>query len=344
MNTINTTSKKWFEGINSIRFILAVIVILSHFDDPFIAELKNSSLPIYHTAGVLLANLFDGTAAVLAFFIISGFVIHYPNKNGIKDLKRFWTRRLIRIFIPLIIIFFIGIKFGHPEKAVVWSLICELAYYIIYPFIAAVPIKWLGKVVIAFIITFVLILIKGQNDILSLLKQSDLGYHSYYWQTGPFLTWVIGLPVWLMGVLLAENIDKLRNTTFNKLLFLRISVFIYSCVLTYGRSKLYISYLLSMNFFAIWIYLWIQAEIVYFRNRKASALLEKAGKFSYSLYLCHPLLYLLLSFWLNKTEANYPIFILLTFILSYGYYLAIEKPSHLLAERLTKHNYPKNRI
>jgi len=96
---------------------------------------------LFKYTGFFLANAFDGIGAVIAFFIISGFVIHYPNKNGIPNLKEFWIRRFVRIVIPLCIILPLGLLFDHPEKAVVWSLFCELIYYAIYPFLAKNRVK-----------------------------------------------------------------------------------------------------------------------------------------------------------------------------------------------------------
>ena len=336
MTDIINANKKWFKGVDSIRFILALIVVLSHFDDPFINILTHSANKLIQLSGLFLANAFDGTAAVIAFFVISGFVIHYPNKNGIKDLKTFWIRRFLRIFIPLIVVFLIGIKFNHPDKAVIWSLICELIYYALYPLLSVIKIKWLYKFIAAYIVALVVIVIGAHNDVSSFFKQTDVHYHSYYWQLGIYITWLVGLPVWLLGVLIAEHIDKLETISFSKVLLYRISIFTLSCFLIIGRSYLYLSYILSMNVFALLIYKWLQAEIVYFKTRQPNALLEKMGKFSYSLYLCHPIIYLLLSIWITKNAVTYPLFIALTIVISYLFYIAVEKPSHLLAVRLTK--------
>jgi peptidoglycan/LPS O-acetylase OafA/YrhL len=83
------TQTKWFFGVDSLRFVLAFIVMLSHSDMVYATALKHSSHAILRVVGIFLANAFDGTSAVIAFFIISGFVIHYPNKNGITSLMRF---------------------------------------------------------------------------------------------------------------------------------------------------------------------------------------------------------------------------------------------------------------
>src|SRR6201996_2270593 len=120
--TKNKGSEKWFYGVDSIRFVLAFVVMLSHFDNVYASALKQSTHSIFRNCGYILANAFDGTSAVIAFFIISGFVIHYPNKNGIPNLTEFWIRRFLRIIIPLAVILVAGSWLGHPENAVVWSL------------------------------------------------------------------------------------------------------------------------------------------------------------------------------------------------------------------------------
>src|SRR5579862_5686862 len=132
------TKTRWFYGVDSIRFVLAFIVMLSHFDNVYADALKHSPNILLQYAGFFLANAFDGIAAVIAFFIISGFVIHYPNKNGIPDLKEFLIRRFLRILIPLSFVLIIGNWFNHPEKTVVWSLSCELIYYGLYPFLSKI--------------------------------------------------------------------------------------------------------------------------------------------------------------------------------------------------------------
>jgi peptidoglycan/LPS O-acetylase OafA/YrhL len=120
---------KWFYGVDSIRFILALLVMLSHFDNVYANSLKHSVYLPVKLIGVFLANAFDGTSAVIAFFIISGFVIHYPCKRGIDNLLQFWVRRFLRILIPLAVIITIGAVVDHPEKTVTWSLFCELIYH-----------------------------------------------------------------------------------------------------------------------------------------------------------------------------------------------------------------------
>jgi peptidoglycan/LPS O-acetylase OafA/YrhL len=332
----NKASGKWFYGVDSIRFLLAFIVMLSHFDNVYATALKHSTHGLIRYSGYFLANAFDGTSAVIAFFIISGFVIHYPNRNGIPNLTEFWIRRFLRILIPLSVILIAGNWLGHPENAVVWSLYCELIYYALYPLMAAMKASWKMKLIIAYIISAIIIVSLCFHDITALLRQTDQNYQGYYWQLGWPLTWLVGLPCWLLGVVIAEHINDLKQASFKKVLFYRIVVFSVSCFCCFGKFHLHLSYILSMNIFAFLIYKWLGTEIVYFKTHSANKLLESMGKFSYSLYLCHPLLYVLLRKFIPYNLITYPLFLLITVACSYGFYLAVEKPGHKLARRITR--------
>ncbi|MES2775214.1 MAG: acyltransferase [Bacteroidota bacterium] len=335
----STTTRKvqWFEGINSIRFVLALIVLLGHAKNPIGIALRQSDIPILHYIGGFLGVSFVGICAVVAFFIISGFVIHYPNKNGIADLKKFYIRRFLRVLIPLIIIELLGIPLDHPEKSVVWSLYCELIYYAIYPLLAyAKKISWTNKVIIAYIITFLLIVVGAKHDILSMMQQHDANYVGEYWQLGVPYTWLIGLPCWLLGVRLADKIDDINSDiSFRTLMVARVLVFAFSVIACTLRFHFFVSYIISLTLFAFPILKWIEMEICYYKYRKANTTLENWGKFSYSLYLCHPLI---LHFLYDRVEMNsytYPVYIAVVLAASYGFYLILEKPSHLLAQKLT---------
>lgn len=328
--------EKWFYGVDSIRFVLAFIVMLSHFQNEYANSLRHSSHAIFRDLGYFLAVAFDGTSAVIAFFIISGFVIHYPNKNGIPNLTEFWIRRFLRILIPLSVILVAGNWLGHPENAVVWSLYCELIYYALYPLMAKIGLAWRSKFVIAYIIAAAIIGTLCFNDIAALIHRTNINYQGYYWQLGWRLTWLVGLPCWLLGVLIAEHIDKLKSVSVTRIILYRITVFGMSAFFCFAKFHLHLSYILTMNLFALLLYKWLQAEIVYFKTHSCNRLLEKMGKFSYSLYLCHPLLYVLLRMFILYNVFTYPVFILLTIVCAYLFYLLVEKPGHKLARRLTR--------
>jgi peptidoglycan/LPS O-acetylase OafA/YrhL len=338
--SVNKT--RWFYGVNSLRFILAFIVMLSHYSDVYVNKMKYSGYPLLRASSHFLANAFDGTSAVIAFFIISGFVIHYPNKTGIPNLTEFWIRRFLRILIPLAVIITIGSWFGHPENAVVWSLFCELIYYAVYPFLAKIKRSWKTKFLVSYGIAALFIVTLCFHDIEALVKQTNFNYQGYYWQLGPWLTWIIGLPCWLLGALIAEHIDDLQKVTFKSVMIYRILVYLTSCFCCVGKFHLHISYMLSMNIFALLLYKWLQVEIVYFKTHRANKTLEKMGKFSYSLYLCHPLIYFILRIYFVNNSFTYPMFILAAIVVSYVFYVLIERPSHELARRINSKYNPRS--
>lgn len=332
---LSGTRTKWFGGLNSIRFILAFIVVLFHCENPVQEYLRDSSIKLFQYAGMFMAVAFSGVAAVIAFFIISGFVIHYPNRDGIRDIKKFYLKRFIRVLGPLLVIMLLGIPFGNPERDVVWSLYCELIYYAIYPTLAKIKMTWDKKVMIAFAVAAVVVVAAGQQDMISLLTQSDRGYSGEFWQFGPGLTWLVGLPCWLLGVSLAERIDNFReHVSAQKIWTLRIVVYAATIVCCVLRFHIFLSYGISMLIMAVPIAKWLEQEILYYKTRKPIATLENFGKFSYSLYLCHPLIITALLPAIALTTYSYLGYIALCVLGAYVFYLLLEKPSHMLAEKL----------
>lgn len=329
----NNTAQQWFKGLDSIRFICAFIVLLSHvFTHP---NYENSlDTEFAKSIALILKISFNGTAAVIVFFILSGFIIHSTSKTQVLDIKKFYSRRFVRILAPLLVVFLFGYKFGHPEKAVLWSLICELVYYFLYPFMLKINLPWRIKFLISFIISLLTIVLFAFNDIRLLLLQSPIGYHGYYWQIGPLFTWLIGLPCWLLGVIIAENIQKTIHVHTKRLYFLRILVFVFSVLLNFLKTEYLVSFIISMNFFALLCYYWLRTEIIYFKDKKPFYFLEFLGKSSYSLYILHPLVIMIMSQFISFDNKNAILIILITIFISHIFYLFIEKPSHQLAKRI----------
>lgn len=335
--TSSTSNHKWIIGLDSLRFVLALIVLLSHIPCPWAETFKASSNKIVQLIGNVIPNLFCGVGAVIAFFIISGFVIHYPNKNGIADTKKFLVRRWTRVGIPLIAISLIAMPLNSFESIPIWSLYCELFYYTIYPLLVKTKINWRTQAIAAFILATIFIVWFAWNDVLSFISQKDRGYSGGYWQLGNWLTWIVGLPCWLLGVLLAEQIDKTSNNfSFLKLIGLRLLIIIIGLVLDVAKFHFFLSFILSMNIFALILFYWIKKEIQYYRNKQASPLLEYMGKFSYSLYLCHGVVYHFLVSKFANNNTTYLVFVLLGIAIAYAFYLLVEKPSHKLAQQLGK--------
>ena len=331
-------NKNWVNGMDSLRFVLALIVLLSHLENPYVAALKASNTLIGKLLAGFLANAFSGIAAVIAFIIISGFVVHFPVKDKPLDVRKFLIRRWIRIGIPLMVLASVAI-YNHKFSLIpIWSLYCELMYYTLYPFLRSIKLSWTMKLKIAYLIQVLIILILCQNDIKSLIYQQDINYFATYWQTGELITWLIGLPVWLLGVVIAEKIGplsiKLKNITFIELTLYRLAIFTTSVILHVLKFHFFLSDIIALNIFALLMVKWIEREIIYYQIHNSFIILEYSGKFSYSLYLCHGLCVYFLSYFMNINVYNYPIFIALSLLMAYLVYLIVEKPSHELARKL----------
>lgn len=81
----------------------------------------------------------------------------------------------------------------------------------------------------------------------------------------------------------------------------------------------------TLNLFALMATAWLGMEIAYYRRHRPVRSLEWAGKWSYSLYIMHPLAAAALGVQVPIVTA------LFALAISYCFYLLIEKPSHRLA-------------
>ena len=65
-------------GLDSIRAICAFWVVMGHIGAPPLLEGLDEANPIAKVVAGIYGNLWSGPAAVIVFFVISGFCIHYP--------------------------------------------------------------------------------------------------------------------------------------------------------------------------------------------------------------------------------------------------------------------------
>jgi len=336
IETSNDHKSGWINGLDSIRFVLALTVLLYHYSNPWAAALKGHSFFLIKIIGSVMSVAFCGVGAVMAFFIISGFVIHYPNKKKLPDTKKFLLRRWLRIGLPLVVITIICLMINHFDFIPVWSLYCEIIYYTLYPVLARLPGTWKLKTVVSFTISYIIILWLSFHEIQSLFLHANIDYDGNYWQLGTSLTWLIGLPCWLLGVLLADEIDYEKPIIAEKKVILtRVIIVLAGCFLTAGRFHFFLSYIVSMNLFALLLYYWIETEIRYYRNNRPWFFFEYAGRFSYSIYLCHNLCFFITAQFIQLNNFTYLIYIFTGIALSYFYYVVIENPSHKLAKYLS---------
>lgn len=320
------------QGLDSIRLFLALWVVFSHFGFyPLIDGIDKTNL-IGKIVSGCYNNIVSGPAAVIAFFVISGFCIHLPYSGGQAiPLTSYFSRRYVRILFPMAIAILLAnplkIKLSLFGSSILWSLLAEEIYYILYPLLLMVRKRYTWKriVIAAYFLSVIVIL----------SYPTAKEYASF----GPSLNWAVGLPCWLLGCQLAESWRSIESykITNTHIWSWRFTVWLFSSLCSVMRFHSPIGYPWSLNLFAIFVFFWLQREIAYYSGKQPVSLFEKGGKWSYSIYLVHlhgfalfsmlsiPYLGGVLS-WIVRT----------TFILiaCYIFYLVVERPSHSWARKL----------
>lgn len=317
-------------GLDTIRFVCALWVVFGHLGFvPVPFELDKSTLPGLILRG-MYGNAVSGPAAVTVFFVISGFCIHYPFRNGAPiPLKSYYSRRYARVLIPMAAAIALGlplgINLGLLTDSILWSLVCEEIYYFIYPLLLRLRRAYGMKPLVGG--AFVLALL-----VIALRDPYAKNYPSY----GVTLNWVVGLPCWLLGCALAEA-DWGAPPRPREIWLLRGGVWLASSVCSGLRFHSPVGYPWTLNFFAVLAAYWLAREIANALNGPPSPLLERGGKWSYSLYLVHLHAAAIQARFEKPALAPFSHFFLtmgFTLGFAYAFYRIVEKPSHELARRI----------
>ena len=320
---------KTLPNLTSLRFFLALLVVIFHLPEfcskhgiPFY-----NSLPIFH----------KGEEAVYMFFSLSGFLIIrqlYLEKIYTKtvSLKKFFFRRILRIFPLYFLILFFGLlyynfilpKFGFPFTSnykmyegvllslfflpnvfailyspgsiieVLWSIGVEEQFYIfIAPVILFLPVKKIVLFLLLFTIIFFCIFFLEET---SLFRKFGM-YFFYFTSSGLFSILIL----------------KYRFSTINKII---IYLFLLNFII-YFFSDFFINlfstqgyHFFSMIFFSMVICLMSTFSIKYFDNAQVNYL----GQISFGIYMYHSIVIQFIGLVyvkiLNQYHINQLIFIL----------------------------------
>ena len=344
--SINTAAERSdrIVGLDSIRFICASFVVFDHLGFIKIAKNTTHLHSLQNVMRALTEALFNGPAAVIIFFLISGFCIHYPFRDPKRPLalNSYLSRRLIRVGLPAAVFMLylrLVLKDDSPVFAtVLWSVQCELVYYVLYPALRQLSrlVRWMTMVAVTYTGSVALSLTH-----LHLLAWAQSGYIAFGYQ----LTWFIGLPVWILGCWLAENIGSFKAPSTRQIWYLRTAIFLFSWILRlikFHTTTPFLSNIITLNLFAFPACYWLGCEIAYFTKHGAPRLLENSGRWSYSLYLAHSLVFPTIALLFGNAmlgESHWALHFLLlifVFIVAYVFFLLVEYPSHKLAIRVSK--------
>lgn len=364
MNTNNTEKisikNARIVGIDQLRYFLALWVFLGHGGAPPLFAGHGPS-EVWNFIERFYGWSFNGQAAVIVFFIISGFCIHWPNIHRSKlQVLPFYAARFIRLGIPLGIALIIMKCIGYSKvdwwmyAVPIWTLFCESFYYLAYPIIYwCVKQKLLMKMIIASIMLSFFLLVVWAD-----------GREMYFHEGGfeGFLYWrisVVALPCWLGGVLIAEHVANMiseknipiqvRSIWWWRIgaLILSVPTFplyrigLYLDVIKQPLQGLFFSNQATLMLFGLYAYFWIKKEIIHYNliGNKPMVLFEKLGEASYSLYLVHiGVIWILEKYLVGPFFPGFIINCLLMFFVVHVtmmvFHILIERPSHLAAKNV----------
>jgi peptidoglycan/LPS O-acetylase OafA/YrhL len=251
----------YFNGLNALRFFAAYFVVLHH------AEQIRMKYAMFNWKQHTLFN--NGSISVTFFFVLSGFLITYlllkeQNNTGGISIKKFYTRRILRIWplyfllvtigtivIPFLLqminydyempyhfkdvilyyLFFapfmVNILYGHHLLEALWSIGVEELFYIIW----APLFKFLKKHILAIIVSVILLKL-----ILSLILN--------YIEMNNYIVSVIGMlkfEAMAIGGLGAYMVFKSKSDISKKRLFsfpVQVGVFLFMILYLFFRISL----------------------------------------------------------------------------------------------------------
>jgi peptidoglycan/LPS O-acetylase OafA/YrhL len=307
-------------GLDTIRLACALLVVWDHLAPPLMHGGE---------AGKIIGILFWGQPAIAVFFVISGFCIHLPQALGVPlNIGSFFIRRLVRLCVPLVVLILAEKVAGldvATVNGVVWSLYCEMAYYLAYPFLLywARTTGWIWLV--------------GITLVLSLAEMIRLPQPSAYYHHGFWGMILLGLPVWIMGCVLARWYASNRFPPRIPAAYLaRLGMFAGGTFLNFLHFHAGIGYSWTLWLYAWAAVWWLRLEISHATKAGAIGFLEAAGAASYSIYICHlPVYMLCVRAGLNRNTLKGDLICIVACLLSSAlFFVLVEFPSVRLAKYL----------
>lgn len=377
------------EYLDSLRGIAAMTVVIFHCMISFVifhsanykSEYANGFIRFITESPVKI--LWNGTEAVLLFFVLSGFVLSISYLKGrANNYNIFLARRFARIYIPYIIVMAISImlsmlflnfnnvegmsgtfdnRWDHPVNlkaifayifmvnydtanvnGVVWTLFHEMRISIIFPFIMWIIIKF--NAVKSLIINACLIAFTWIS--LSLIASKASGAVSFL--AGDFRATAFYAVFFVFGATLAKYRVEVSNYIHNMKPFSKLVLFVLSMLLISARWIKDIAPVLpsQSHELVVGLGLVLLFSVVLSSDLAQKILMNKfllwLGKVSFSLYLIHILVLMLLAIIFGKHSIWLtPIVSLPIAGLTYKF---VEEPAIKIGKRWTRILKEKSRL
>jgi peptidoglycan/LPS O-acetylase OafA/YrhL len=358
--------------IDFLRGLSCLGVLLYHVRvDLWIGWLHITSYPeqyssfVKATAWLSIPTPFLGYA-ILLFFLISGFCIHYPNTFG--NAKPCWKTYLIRRFWRIYPAYFVALIFtagisllcltiwgdknwdvgrifrvatlsqNYPpgngqflSNPSLWTIPLEIEFYLLYP---------LAFIFCSFQRTFFLWFSAFSVSGLTIF----LSYQGYSWLT---FTSLFLWPSWLLGAWIAtlyrtQKIQRLRLVYILPLTGLNLAVALISRYQTWETWTQYMAWTAFYSFFFIFClsHVGLLNRIIGYRIIES---ISWIGKISFSLYLIHFPLFRLFGYLhseiFDEKPANFLIslfYLLPTIFIAWLFFKWVEAPIHKWSKKKRK--------
>lgn len=343
-----------FHELDSMRGLAAVVVLVHHFRNMFYPSASFQ----HGWQSVLLYPFVSGHESVIFFFLLSGFVLSLPFLRGkIQPYRVYIWRRVLRIYGPylgaLVLsvvgcalwhnrlgatgwasitwfapvslrsighhILFIGNYDDAQYNTAFWSLVHEMRISLIFPhlFVAAARLS-------------------AKYTLLVVASCTLVGVHAVEYR---LLATVEYAGIFLVGALIAKNLRTLselykRIGTSQQVLLALISFLLY----VKGHHLANVSPLWHLGELPITLgaagFLIIGLNSTIVSRILNSPIPTFLGRISYSFYLLHGTVLFAMAVML-KDRLSCPVFFLIyfstTILLSWGFYVAVEKPFMLMS-------------
>lgn len=347
--------------LDSLRGLAALSVFFEHYTNSY--NIRSATYRFAYFSPLHI--LWNGHAAVLLFFILSGFVLSLPFINNEKPLQiiEFYVKRIFRIYPAFLLAILIALILKYYfydvtsvnefslwfRKPWAWNWNSAVAHETLKTFTLIgkfnpdliIPAIWslIIEMRISIILPFLIIIASRGNLLFNLLFFLVL---TYWGQTSE-----TALGVFFIGILIAKYkeplITKLKSQSnwFIAMLIL-FAIVLYTIDFTFGLNTSHaivrgiINYSVSIGSGIFIIVLISRPKAADFLKRPVFIFL---GEVSYSFYLIHmPILYVMCSVFSFKYTLS-PLYILLSslsisFILSYIMLVGIERPFQKLAKKI----------
>ncbi len=356
VNRTKTSKTVYLPGLNGLRAIAAIAVVISHI---------TLGLNEFGLNNKIFGTDMDGNASglklagygVTIFFTLSGFLITFlllkeKEVRGNVRIKDFYIRRILRIW-PLYYLYFLvcivtiliyGLTFTKssipfyiflaanipfilaktlPFLAHYWSLGVEEQFYLFFPQLAKQPNRKLFKIALALI--FILLFIKFIFWVLYRKYNIEIPFLSI--SVTRFHTMLIGV----VGAILYYN----RNSKFLSLATHRLTqILAWVCLLLIAINKFHIASVIDGELVSLISLFLIMGQVTKKNNliNLENKVYDFIGKISYGIYVIHPILIFYFSRLfghLADTTENYVMLYLLvtatTILLAYLSYEFYEK-------------------